>query len=114
MTDVGVETVEVASTNGGADPLGLEPKATVLAREDSVSGRLALKGPGQVLGNFSGQIDCDGDLLVGPEAHVEADIHAAVDATESALADQLVDAVSAAERRAESGPIIRIVDWPGA
>ena len=74
MTDFGVETVEVASTNGGADPLGLEPKATVLAREDSVSGRLALKGPGQVLGNFSGQIDCDGDLLVGPEAHVEADI----------------------------------------
>lgn len=77
MTDVGVETAGVAGTNGGTDSLGLEPKATVLAREDSVSGKLALKGPGQVLGNFSGQIDCDGDLLVGPEAHVEADIRGA-------------------------------------
>jgi cytoskeletal protein CcmA (bactofilin family) len=74
MMDVGVEMAGVAGTNGGTDPLGLEPKATVLAREDSVSGKLALKGPGQVLGNFSGQIECDGDLLVGPEAHVEADI----------------------------------------
>jgi cytoskeletal protein CcmA (bactofilin family) len=74
MMEVGVETAGVAGTNGGTDPLGLEPKATVLAREDSVSGKLALKGPGQVLGNFSGQIECDGDLLVGPEAHVEADI----------------------------------------
>jgi cytoskeletal protein CcmA (bactofilin family) len=27
-----------------------------------------------VLGNFTGQIECDGDLLIGPEAHVEADI----------------------------------------
>jgi cytoskeletal protein CcmA (bactofilin family) len=74
MTDVGVETAGVAGTNGGADPLGIEPKATVLAKEDSVSGKLALKGPGQVLGSFSGQIDCDGDLLIGPDAHVEADI----------------------------------------
>jgi cytoskeletal protein CcmA (bactofilin family) len=74
MMEVGVETAGVAGTNGGTDPLGLEPKATVLAREDSVSGKLALKGPGQVLGSFSGQIECDGDLLVGPEAHVEADI----------------------------------------
>jgi cytoskeletal protein CcmA (bactofilin family) len=78
MTDVGVEAVGVTGTNGGTnggtDQLGLEPKATVLAKDDSVSGKLALKGPGQVLGNFSGEIDCDGDLLVGPDAHVEADI----------------------------------------
>ncbi|HKB18883.1 MAG TPA: polymer-forming cytoskeletal protein [Candidatus Dormibacteraeota bacterium] len=74
MTDVGVEAAGVAGTNGGTDPLGLEPKATVLAKDDSVSGKLALKGPGHVLGNFTGQIDCDGDLLVGPDAHVEADI----------------------------------------
>ncbi|GAC1508319.1 MAG: hypothetical protein NVS1B3_09500 [Candidatus Dormibacteraceae bacterium] len=39
-----------------------------------LSGRLQLKGGGQVLGNFSGQIESDGDLLIGPEAHVEADI----------------------------------------
>ena len=75
MTDVGLEAVGLASTNGGSDKLSLEPKATVLAREDSLSGRLEVKGSGQVLGTFSGQIDCDGDLLIGPEAVVEADIN---------------------------------------
>ena len=74
MSDVAVEAPVVASTNGGTDTLGLEPKATVLARDDTLSGKLVLTGSGQVLGNFSGQIECDGDLLVGPEAHVEADI----------------------------------------
>jgi cytoskeletal protein CcmA (bactofilin family) len=74
MADIGVETAGAASTNGGAEPIVLEQKATVIAREDSLSGKLALRGPGQVLGNFSGQIECDGDLLIGPEAHVEADI----------------------------------------
>jgi cytoskeletal protein CcmA (bactofilin family) len=74
MSDMAVEPAVTTTTNGGPDPLGLDPKATVLAREDSVSGKLALKGSGQVLGNFSGQIESDGDLLIGPEAHVEADI----------------------------------------
>jgi cytoskeletal protein CcmA (bactofilin family) len=75
MTDIGLETAGGLSTNGGSERLGLEPKATVLAKEDTVSGRLHLKGSGQVLGNFSGQIECDGDLLIGPEADVEAEIH---------------------------------------
>lgn len=75
MAEMAVETAGYAGTNGDTDPLGLDPKATVLAREDSLSGKLELKGTGQVLGNFSGQIACDGDLLIGPEAHVEADIH---------------------------------------
>jgi cytoskeletal protein CcmA (bactofilin family) len=74
MTDLAVEAPGATSTNGGPDPLGLDPKATVIAREDSLSGKLVLKGTGQVLGNFSGEIACDGDLLVGPEARVEADI----------------------------------------
>ncbi|TMC80874.1 MAG: polymer-forming cytoskeletal protein [Chloroflexi bacterium] len=77
MTDVALESVGAASTNGGADPLVLEPKATILARDDALSGRLTLKGLGQVLGNFSGEIDCDGDLVIGPEAHVEANIRGA-------------------------------------
>jgi cytoskeletal protein CcmA (bactofilin family) len=77
MTEVAVESIDAPSSNGGTDPLVLEPKATVLARDDSLSGRLTLKGPGQVLGDFSGQIDCESDLLVGPEAHVEADIRGA-------------------------------------
>jgi cytoskeletal protein CcmA (bactofilin family) len=46
----------------------------VLGRDDVLSGRLQLKGGGQILGNFSGRIECDGDLLIGPEAHVEADV----------------------------------------
>jgi cytoskeletal protein CcmA (bactofilin family) len=75
VTDALVETVDVSSSNGGLEPYGLEPKATVLARDDVISGRLQVRGGGQVLGNFSGQIECDGDLMIGPEAHVEADIH---------------------------------------
>lgn len=73
MTDV-AEAPMATSTNGGPDPLGLDPKSTVLARDDALSGKLELKGPGQVLGKFTGQIDADGDLLIGPEADVEADI----------------------------------------
>jgi cytoskeletal protein CcmA (bactofilin family) len=66
--------VGVSSSNGGSEPFGLEPKATVLARDDVLSGTLKVKSGGQVLGNFSGSIECDGDLLIGPEAHVEANI----------------------------------------
>ena len=57
--------------------MGLDPKATVIARDDSLSGKLELRGYGQVLGSFSGEIESDGDLLIGPEAHVEADIRGA-------------------------------------
>ncbi|MDQ2922854.1 MAG: polymer-forming cytoskeletal protein [Candidatus Dormibacteraeota bacterium] len=74
MSDALVETVGVSSSNGGHEPYGLEPKSTVLARDDVLSGRLQVKGGGQVLGNFSGQIESDGDLLIGPDAHVEAEI----------------------------------------
>ena len=74
MTDIGLETVEVSTSNGGPDPHGGEQKSTVLGRDDVLSGRLQLKGGGQILGYFSGQIECDGDLLIGPEAHVEADV----------------------------------------
>jgi cytoskeletal protein CcmA (bactofilin family) len=75
VTDALVETVEVSNSNGGPEPFGLEPKATVLARDDVISGTLQVKSGAVVLGNFSGEIDCDGDLMIGPEAHVEADIH---------------------------------------
>ena len=74
MPEVAVEQASGAAANGDSEPLGLEPKATVLARDDSLSGKLVLKGPGQLLGNFSGEVACDGDLLIGPDAHVEADI----------------------------------------
>jgi cytoskeletal protein CcmA (bactofilin family) len=73
MTDIGLE-IGVSGSNGGPEPYGIEQKATVLGRDDALSGRLQLKDGGQLLGNFSGHVDCDGDLLIGPEARVEADI----------------------------------------
>jgi cytoskeletal protein CcmA (bactofilin family) len=78
MIESSLETVEAAAANGGREPsLAGEPKVTVLARDDAVTGRLQIKGNGQVLGNFSGQIECEGDLFIGPEAHVEADVKSA-------------------------------------
>jgi len=74
MTDIGVETVAISGSNGGPDPYSVDQKSTVLGRDDALSGKLQLKGGGQLLGNFSGQVECDGDLLIGSEAHVEADI----------------------------------------
>jgi cytoskeletal protein CcmA (bactofilin family) len=74
MTDIGLETIAISGSNGGPDPHAVEQKSTVLGLDDVLSGRLQLKGGGQLLGNFSGEIECDGDLLIGPEAHVEADI----------------------------------------
>jgi cytoskeletal protein CcmA (bactofilin family) len=77
MSDTAVEAAGAASTNGGTEALGLDTKATVIAKEDSLSGKLELKGGGQVLGHFTGQIESEGDLVIGPEAHVEADIRGA-------------------------------------
>jgi len=74
VTDTAVETVGISSSNGGPEPHSLEPQSTVLARDDVLSGKLHVKDGGQVLGNFSGEIECEGDLWIGPEAHVEADI----------------------------------------
>ena len=77
MTDIGLERIGAPAVNGDRETRTSEPVATVLAKEDTLSGRLEIRGSGSVLGTFSGRIECDGDLLVGPEAHVEADIHAA-------------------------------------
>jgi len=74
MTDIGVETVATSGSNGGPDPYGVEPKSTILGPDDALSGKLQLKSGGQILGNFSGQVECDGDLWIGSDAHVEADI----------------------------------------
>jgi hypothetical protein len=74
-TETSLETLGASATNGGREAsIGAEPKATVLAHDDVLSGRLQINGSGQILGRFSGQVECDGDLFIGPEAHVEADI----------------------------------------
>ena len=48
----------------------------MLAKDDSLSGRLQIRGNGSVIGTFSGRIECDGELLIGPDARVEADLNA--------------------------------------
>ena len=83
MAENGVETIVARPVNGDggeiADRAEHVEKAhevvTVLAKDDNLSGRLQIHGSGVVQGTFSGRIDCDGELLIGPEAHVEADIH---------------------------------------
>jgi cytoskeletal protein CcmA (bactofilin family) len=74
MTDIAIETLGAPAANGGPEPTPAEPKSTVVARDDVMNGRLQIKGTGQLLGTFSGQVECDGDLVIGPEAHVDADI----------------------------------------
>ena len=80
MSDVALVTAEPPAVNGDRADHGEKHEVqanTTLAREDSLAGRLQIRGAGSVLGTFSGQIECDGDLLIGPEAHVEADVRAA-------------------------------------
>jgi cytoskeletal protein CcmA (bactofilin family) len=77
MTDAGLETIEAPAVNGDREIRSIEPPiTTVLAKEDSLSGRLQIRGNGSVMGTFSGRIECDGELLIGPEARVEADLRA--------------------------------------
>ena len=47
---------------------------TLLAREDVFEGSLRLEGDGTVLGQFEGEIECTGELLIGREADVTANI----------------------------------------
>jgi cytoskeletal protein CcmA (bactofilin family) len=61
-----------AGTNGSAGKA--DDVITVLAAGDSLQGHLVMKGHGQLLGTFSGEIDCDGELMIGPDANVSANI----------------------------------------
>jgi cytoskeletal protein CcmA (bactofilin family) len=53
-----------------------EMPLTVISEGDVLVGRLAMTGNGQVLGSFDGDVICPGELLVGSEARVRADIEA--------------------------------------
>ncbi|MDQ6742754.1 MAG: polymer-forming cytoskeletal protein [Candidatus Dormibacteraeota bacterium] len=55
---------------------GEEPPLTVLSEGDAFNGRLEMRGDGHVMGSFEGEIDCGGELLVGPDARVGANIRA--------------------------------------
>jgi len=76
MSDIGVETIGAPAVNGdrGEHVQASEQVMTVLAKEDVLTGRLQIRGSGIVQGTFSGHIECDGELTIGPDAHVEADI----------------------------------------
>lgn len=77
MSDIGLETIGAPAVNGdrGEHAQAAEQAVTVLAKDDVLSGRLQIRGNGMVEGTFNGRIECDGDLMIGPDAHVEADIH---------------------------------------
>jgi cytoskeletal protein CcmA (bactofilin family) len=52
----------------------ISPEGTVLAEADSLQGRMVIAGDGQVLGQFNGDIECGGDLVIGRVAEVTATI----------------------------------------
>jgi cytoskeletal protein CcmA (bactofilin family) len=58
------------AVNGRSD----EPTCTVISPGDSLSGKLVMQGDGQILGDFQGEIECAGELMVGPQAQLQADI----------------------------------------
>jgi cytoskeletal protein CcmA (bactofilin family) len=53
-----------------------EPSLTVLSEGDSLKGRLEMRGDGHLMGSFEGELDCGGELLVGPDARVAASVRA--------------------------------------
>jgi len=70
MSDMDMRPVPVPARRREEMPL------TVISEGDVLVGRLAMSGNGQVLGSFDGDVICPGELLVGTEAHVRADIEA--------------------------------------
>ena len=64
------ETASVAHANGKPE----DSPITVLAEDDNLSGRLEIKGDGRLLGSFSGEIECGGELVIGNNAMVSANI----------------------------------------
>jgi cytoskeletal protein CcmA (bactofilin family) len=55
---------------------GEEPPLTLLSEGDAFEGRLDMKGDGHLMGSFKGEIECGGELLVGPDARVNANVRA--------------------------------------
>jgi cytoskeletal protein CcmA (bactofilin family) len=74
VTEMANKTAEVgnmslAVVNGkGEDPF------TLIAERDSIQGRIVMKGNGHLLGAFQGEVECDGELMVGKDAQVLANI----------------------------------------
>src|SRR5260370_4059232 len=69
-TETSVETLGAPAVNGGREAAAAaEAKPTMLSRDDTFNGRLQVRGPGQIPGNFTSQVECHRDPFTGPEAH---------------------------------------------
>ena len=63
------------SISAGVGPLPIgDSDPSILARSDSASGRWVINGDGDLLGEYSGEIECAGTLVVGKGAEVTATI----------------------------------------
>jgi cytoskeletal protein CcmA (bactofilin family) len=66
-----IETGMVVSITGRQqEPL------TILSEADALVGQLMISGDGHLMGSFDGQVDCAGELLIGKDARIRADIRA--------------------------------------
>lgn len=73
------EPVEVKAMSHAGQPTvtalpAPQAEISVLARGDTASGRWVIGGDGEVRGEFSGEIECGGVLLIGKGAEVTASI----------------------------------------
>src|SRR5207302_4455571 len=59
-------------------PTESRPRAplTVVSEADALVGQLLISGDGHLMGSFEGQVDCAGELLIGKDARVRADVRA--------------------------------------
>jgi cytoskeletal protein CcmA (bactofilin family) len=75
-TNVSKLRVQPAESESDSGPVLLEidPLVSVLAASDSGTGRWVITGDGQLLGEFQGDIECAGDLMIGKGADVTATI----------------------------------------
>ena len=53
-----------------------EMPLSVISEGDVLVGRLDMSGHGRVLGKLDGHLTCSGELAIGPDAVVRADVHA--------------------------------------
>ncbi len=69
---------ETELSNPSVTTNGKQPEAamTVLSEADALQGRLEMRGDGQLMGTFSGDVFCDGELLIGRDARLQANIQA--------------------------------------
>lgn len=57
-------------------PTPQQAPMTILSEADALVGQLMISGDGQLMGSFDGQVDCAGELLIGKDARIRADVRA--------------------------------------